>query len=631
MSILLDLQNIKPLSSSSISSVINLSNDNFKKISQAMYSFLINIVYDETNNNLSINKLFTNDIEINKSIQMIVNSNTMFSVNEYGKVYSKSFVTESTGEMKRLRLREFPDYPAIGIDGEIIFDGEDFMGYILGRGWVSLTGGTGGGNYADGWLGGILGFYSSPPTPTSYARYIVDWRVPATGDFAGHEGQLAIWNYDELIWYFYSPQEGAGLVDQTDSNAVWVSEGAYPNITWIKITIGDGILSYKNRNMPALTTVADGDLACNIGILETPFYSSDISVFVNGIQANLGVECYFADPLTPAIPRVIGSAQLGDKLYWIGSAAGFELITTDRITFQYLTNGVSGSGGGTNYHNELLGINGGGGSPFEAWHLTEAEYLQVISGGNTKYINAAVMPETIGGYPAGTSFPTEKTVQQMFDGLLYPYQEPAMTISSTLFITYEVGQNLPVGHASVNYNITNATNIKTQPPDVGVQSTTIAGLIFLTANPINLAASGTLGLSVPPGITRLIETTETITLQGTNTQNNSFSDIKTLYWRHKRYWGVNANTSLVDADILALSSEFSTTRSKGFILNGTGKYIYYCYPASWGLATFTVGGLTVVFNLTVQSFINASGHAEMYNVYRSLNIQFGTGINVVVS
>ena len=35
---------------------INLSNKNFAKISQAMYSFLTKIAYDEENNNLTLNK-----------------------------------------------------------------------------------------------------------------------------------------------------------------------------------------------------------------------------------------------------------------------------------------------------------------------------------------------------------------------------------------------------------------------------------------------------------------------------------------------------------------------------------------------------------------------------------------------
>ena len=630
MSILLDLQNIKLLNSSSLASVINLSNKNFAKISQAMYSFLTKIAYDEDNNSLSLDTLFAKQLEINEAIKLIVNSNTMFAVDEYGKLTCESFVSKSIGEVKRLRLTEFPNYPEVGIDGEIIFDGEDFLVYILGRGWVSLTGGSGGsGGGEGGWLSGILGFYSAPPVPTSYARYIVEWTVPATGAFVGHEGDMAVWDYGASTWSFLEPKPGNGCVDQSDNNAIWIAQPTDP-VQWIKHSIGNATLSFSNRNMVASTTINDGDLACNTAILDMPFPDSDITVFVNGVEVNVDTSCYFANPLFPTVPKLIGTAESGDKLYWNGSVAGFQLQVTDKVTFLYLTNAM-GVTGGSLIHNEMSGLQGGGGSPASYYHLTEDEYLNFISGGNLTYTNTAVMPTTVGGYLAGTSFSTPQTLQEMFDGLLYPYQNPVMTVTGALFTTYEVGEDLPIGSQTLSYSITNPTNIKTQPPAIGIQTTDIVGATFDVVNPITLSVSGTFDITILAGTTKTTATSAIVTLQGTNSQSSIFNDSNTIYWRHKRYWGVDAGTTINDAGILALvGNEFSTTKNKAYSIDGGGKYLYYCYPASWGLATFTVGGLTVIFNLSVQNFTNASGHTESYNVYRSLNIQNGIGIAIVV-
>ena len=51
-------------------------------------------------------------------------------------------------------------------------------------------------------------------------------------------------------------------------------------------------------------------------------------------------------------------------------------------------------------------------------------------GGNVDFTNAAPTTISVGGYPLGTQFPTAKTMQQMWDGLLYPYTAPTLTLVS---------------------------------------------------------------------------------------------------------------------------------------------------------------------------------------------------------
>jgi hypothetical protein len=88
----------------------------------------------------------------------------------------------------------------------------------------------------------------------------------------------------------------------------------------------------------------------------------------------------------------------------------------------------------------------------------------------------------------------------------------------------------------------------------------------------------------------------------------------------KVYWGVNANLSLSDGDIVALNSQFQTNRILNVTLTPSGQYLYFVIPASFGSATFNVNGLlNTAWILTTQTF-----DGDTYNIYRSQNLLTGT-------
>ena len=98
---------------------------------------------------------------------------------------------------------------------------------------------------------------------------------------------------------------------------------------------GETVYSKANLNMPANVTVNDGDLATSSAIIDRPIASSHVRVFVNGMEANREHgDCYFsADGVEK---RIIGDERQGDRLYWNGSFAGYNLDTLDLIDFIYL-------------------------------------------------------------------------------------------------------------------------------------------------------------------------------------------------------------------------------------------------------------------------------------------------------
>ena len=95
--------------------------------------------------------------------------------------------------------------------------------------------------------------------------------------------------------------------------------------------------SQYNLNMAATGTTTDGDLACATAIVDIPY--STITVNVNGLIVNVGsgttASCYFSGN-NGITKRELGYEQKDDKLYWVGSVAGYQLSSEDIIDFIYL-------------------------------------------------------------------------------------------------------------------------------------------------------------------------------------------------------------------------------------------------------------------------------------------------------
>jgi hypothetical protein len=101
--------------------------------------------------------------------------------------------------------------------------------------------------------------------------------------------------------------------------------------------------SRQNKNMTASTTTVDGDQASATTVAATPQATSNaqgqyIGARVNGIGYQVGdgvktKDCYFSgDGGTTA--RALEAVVAGDKLYWNGSIAGFQLAaSTDKVDF----------------------------------------------------------------------------------------------------------------------------------------------------------------------------------------------------------------------------------------------------------------------------------------------------------
>lgn len=123
-----------------------------------------------------------------------------------------------------------------------------------------------------------------------------------------------------------------------------------------------------------------------------------------------------------------------------------------------------------------------------------------------------------------------------------------------------------------------------------------------------------------------VTTTTSFTLSVSNTKGSDTATA-TVRFLYKAYWGASDQTSLNDAQIIALSSEFGSSRARTKTVTCAAQYMYFCYPAAWGTATFTVNGLlNTAWQLTTRDFVNASGATVSMNIYRSDNLLTGTYI-----
>lgn len=105
-----------------------------------------------------------------------------------------------------------------------------------------------------------------------------------------------------------------------------------------------------------------------------------------------------------------------------------------------------------------------------------------------------------------------------------------------------------------------------------------------------------------------------------------------LTFMRKRYWGVLSTDLPTDADILSLTGEFATAYTQKRLFNPTNAYICFAWPASFGsLPRFKFNGLSnSAWILTARTFVNASGGAALYNIYRSEYRHSGAEIEIEV-
>lgn len=286
------------------------------------------------------------------------------------------------------------------------------------------------------------------------------------------------------------------------------------------------------------------------------------------------------------------------------------------------------------------------------------EYVSSVSviasqsaGASSYYTNPSLVPISVGGISAGSSFPGTYSMQQMWDLLLYPYIAPSGGFSSLASRQYGSGTSV-----TLNWSVTKNTSTITSIIVDGVPQV-----------PTGNSQTGTKATTGSHGATPPLSTTNTYTMtfsDGTSTPSVSTS----LVWMNKRYWGyidltpigspdlstfpglsgtvgayisdtmikaLNGASANGQVPVTGMGNELSTTKSKTYTgINGSGNHLVFAFPSACGTPAFSVNGNPNSAFTKVKSsfaFVNENTWSgTLYDVWVSNTAQ-GSPLNIIIS
>lgn len=265
------------------------------------------------------------------------------------------------------------------------------------------------------------------------------------------------------------------------------------------------------------------------------------------------------------------------------------------------------------------------------------------------YTNTNPSTVAVGGFPLGTTFPTNQTMQQMWDQLLYPYILPGASLSiSGGVVEREYGDPNALSNNSVNliWSVVQNTstvgiltiNVDGVPQVATGASQTGTKLTFATHswNTSNVSETCSFNMSVVDNLPSTVTASVDITF------------MNAIYWGKINLSSISnpnltfnpASASLVatlctDGLIQVLSGagvtpgyDLSTTKSMTLNgIDGGGQYLIFAWPSSLTGAntpTFYVNGfISTAFTRvrTASPFVNQYGFTTNYEVWVSNTIQ----------
>ncbi len=283
-------------------------------------------------------------------------------------------------------------------------------------------------------------------------------------------------------------------------------------------------------------------------------------------------------------------------------------------------------------------------SVYTLWERIEDVDLIASSAASASafFQNSDPVPFTIGGIPAGTTFTTPTTMQDMWNQLLYPYMPPGVNITGGGI--REFGESPAI---TLLWDVTKNSE--------DIQSIIVNGIPYSGA-PFTTNQNDFQNTFA----TQDVNTTFTITV---NDGTQIVNDTTTVTWQNKRYWGrvdlssignpnLTTNPGAVSSIIPLLNdsviqsldgagvgsgSELATSISKTYnSINGGGDYLVFAWPSSFSNSQtpqFNVNGLPNTAFTRIRNnspFVNQWGYITNYEVWISNTLQ-NSPLNIIIS
>lgn len=239
------------------------------------------------------------------------------------------------------------------------------------------------------------------------------------------------------------------------------------------------------------------------------------------------------------------------------------------------------------------------------------EYIKLISrgggvakgGGVSYYTNLNPVPNKVGGIDAGTTF-ENMDITAVLDMLLYPFSA-SFSITPT---TATMGQTVTT--IDMTFSVSDSTATMEISNGVG----DVTGTISYSLSGIFIADTS-------------------FTLTATKDSNTATIN-KSLIFLNYVYSGVTPNTAPIESEILASSKTLSNTKNKTVTYDCTGgNRFYIAYPQRMGtMSAVKVNGLPFNgYTVTTATITNEYSFSEVYTIYTSNNLVYGSAIPVIWS
>lgn len=152
---------------------------------------------------------------------------------------------------------------------------------------------------------------------------------------------------------------------------------------------------------------------------------------------------------------------------------------------------------------------------------------------------------------------------------------------------------------------------------IAVGDNPIVGLVVGGVERAVSQLSGTYATSVATN------TNTTFNMQVTDGDQDDYREAYVRFY-HKRFWFTSSDNLLLSAGTISAllnslpTGELASSRQMERDFTPNNEYIYFAYPASFGTASFNVGGFdNTDYRPLTFSHTNAFGYTEPYILYRS--------------
>jgi hypothetical protein len=238
--------------------------------------------------------------------------------------------------------------------------------------------------------------------------------------------------------------------------------------------------------------------------------------------------------------------------------------------------------------------------------LQEWKIFSGSSSGSITYQNSNVMSTTVGGFTIGTNFSTPKTIQEMFDGLLYPYVAPSIGFSTTSPLIQELGTSL--SSIQLNANITKKSDNITK-----IEYYKGSSLIYTNSSPNS--NGGTDNYTDASGI----NSSTTYSVKVYDSKPNTVSSSISFNYIYPMYIGNVDNSNPTESDIKGMTKKLVVKGNQSLSYTVSNSRFCFAFPSLYGnlISIKDPNNFEMIstFTKTTSNFTMLDGLSVSYNIY----------------